>query len=87
MKRGRKPGTGGPNAGSLMAKLEPLAVGESIWIETSADAYAIPMRQASTTSRFPIGMEDRRFASQLFTAVASGKVGDVRVLVRIERTA
>ena len=86
-KRGRRPGTGGPNVGSLQSKLEPLAVGEALWIETTAEDYAIPMRQASTVSRFPIGMKDRRYTTQLFTAIATGKVGEVRVLLRVERTA
>lgn len=86
-KRGRPPGTGGPNAGSLMARLELLAVGEVAWVETTVEACASRMRQATTASRFPIGMTERRFATQAFTAVSNSRMGDVHLLLRIERTA
>lgn len=86
-KRGRKPGTGGPNQGSLMAKLEPLAVGDVAWVETTAETCANRMRQATAASRFPIGMSDRRFATQVFTAVSNSRIGDVYLLLRIERVA
>lgn len=84
-RRGRPSGVGGPRTGSFLSKLEPLAVGEAVWIETTAADYTKLMRQATMASRFPIGMEERRFSARTYTAV--GGVSDVRVLLRVERVA
>jgi hypothetical protein len=87
-KRGRKPGVGsGPRADSLHAKLAPLAVGESLWFETTAEDYVKLQRQATMASRFPIAHKERRYTTATFTAVRVDRLGDVRVLVRIERIA
>lgn len=75
-----------PNAGSWNDWLSTFEVGERRYVETTAEDYASTMRIANTPlSRRPEILKGKKFSGATFTAVANSKVGEVRVLVCIER--
>ncbi len=75
-----------PNKGSVNDKLSSLDVGERIYIDTTLDVFKKDMRQIhSGKTRRPQILDGREFTTSLLTAVTSGKAGDVRYLICIER--
>lgn len=76
----------GPQRGSFNARLAEMKVGEYTYVETTQDAWKQVMIRGHDQSRFPKGMEDYKFQTEVFTAVSS-VAGSVKVLVRIERVA
>lgn len=76
----------GVREGSNNALLLSMHVGEYRYIETTGDGYAAVMRAVNTPkTRRPIDLLGREFTCSAWTAVRAGKVGDVKVLVKIER--
>lgn len=73
--------------GSTHDLLSKLAVGERMYVEATLDNYqAIQRRLAAPRSRRPEALRDHEFSTQLFTALAANKAGDIRYLVCVERT-
>src|SRR4051794_29770194 len=76
-----------PRPGSLNAQLAAIEVGGYRYLETPADtAQKLQSRIQGQTARLPDSMKQMRFTVAAFTAVAARGLGDVRVLVRVERT-
>lgn len=91
-RRGRPPGPSGtptePRAGSFNAQLAGIPVGGYLYLETTADAaQKIQSRVQGQGNRWPDSMKGMRFTVAAYTAVAARGLGDVRILVRVERTA
>lgn len=76
----------GPNQGSFNERLYALQVGDALWVETTESEYGTIQRKATTVTRFPPAMKNMRFSAHVFTCVSNGRLGDVRICVRIERT-
>src|SRR4051812_6924385 len=76
----------GVQEGSRNHMLMMMEVGDYRYIETTAQDYAHTMRTFNTPkTRRPIDLLGREFTCKAYTAVGTA-VGDVKVLVRIERT-
>jgi hypothetical protein len=74
------------NPGSNNAWLETFALGERRYLETTIEGYGSQMRIINTPkSRRPLSLQEREYSTQLFTAVAACKVGEIRWLLCIER--
>lgn len=89
-RRGRTPGT--PNStpsvtrpGSLNDQLAALEVGGYLYLESEVANVQHLQARVSAKSRYPDSMKDMRFTVAAYTAVRASQLGDVRVLVRIER--
>jgi len=63
-----------------------MAVGERCFIETELDRYKWLQRFATLKSRRPKVMAGMEFTSTLYTAVATGRLGQISYLVCFERT-
>jgi hypothetical protein len=88
MKRGRKPGSEGPQYRSRMWVIEAMEVGDVCYFPTTLDRYQADQRYLNPArSRRPSWMADRVLTCSLFTAVSAGKAGDVRYLIAVERVA
>ena len=75
-----------PNKGSVNDKLSGLEVGDRIYIDTTLDRFGKDMRRFHTgKSRRPEILKGREFTTSLLTAITSGKAGDVRFLICVER--
>ena len=75
-----------PNKGSVNDKLSSLDVGERIYIDTTLERFGKDMRRFHTGKRrWPEILKGREFTTSLLTAITSGKAGDVRYLICIER--
>ena len=73
--------------GSHNSRLLALEVGEYFYIETTADKLGHTMRTVNTPkTRRPEALAGREFACSAWTAVAAGQVGNVVVLVKVQRT-
>jgi hypothetical protein len=65
-----------------------MEVGERRYFDTTAESYPNDMRTMNTPrSRRPEAMRDMEFTTSLFTAVSATRVGEVRLLICLERTA
>lgn len=88
-RRGRPPGPSAtpsePHAGSLNAQLAAIPVGGYLYLEAPADRVQHLQARVSARTRYPDSMRDMRFTVAAFTAVAARELGDVRVLVRVQR--
>jgi hypothetical protein len=62
--------------------MSKLAIGDALWHESFNWLEA--MKRATNYSRMPAAMRGMRFAAKAYTAVGT-EIGDVRVVVRIER--
>lgn len=71
---------------SRNAVLARLDVGDVTYVESTLTEYLYVMRAASSTTRWPDEMKGREFVCRFYTAVGMQKAGDIRYLVRIERT-
>lgn len=71
--------------GSISDKLAPLAVGESVYIETEHRKYAVIQRQVTTPERLAGHLKERTFSSKMFVAVSTISSADVRCLVCVKR--
>lgn len=72
---------------SILRTLEPLEVGDYLYLESSPEKMFQDMRAFNPAAkRKPEALKDRQFSTSVFTAVAAKGVGDVRVLIRVERT-
>lgn len=72
---------------SIISALEPLKVGDYLYLESSKEKMFLDMRAFNPTAkRKTEALKDRQFSTQVFTAVAAKGVGDVRILIRVERT-
>lgn len=75
-------------ATSWNAWLSTFKVGERRYTETTPERYATDMStRAAPPSRRPASIQGWRFESTLLTAIAVSRVGDVRYLICVERTA
>lgn len=75
----------GPHRGSNNDMLLSMDVGEYRYVETTAERFMHTMRVINTPkTRRPIDLLGREFTCKAYTAVGT-KVGDVKILVRIER--
>lgn len=79
----RKPNTLTP--GSPNDILSRMAVGERRFVETTLDGYKRLQRFATLQSRRPKVMAGMQFTSTLYTAVATGRLGQICYLVCFER--
>lgn len=76
----------GIRKGSRFHTLSLLEVGQRAYLETTADLYPSMMRSLNpTSSRRPAELQSKTFTTSLFTAVSASKLGDVRLLVCVER--
>lgn len=67
--------------------LSTFSVGEVRYIETTREEY--PSKQSRFNpppARKPEFMRDWKFSTQLFTAVAANKLGDIRYIIAVTRT-
>lgn len=72
---------------SVNDRLMRLAVGDTLFTETTRTGYANKMRQLSpATTRRPPQLQGKTFTSTLYTAIAASDPGDVRYIIRTERT-
>lgn len=72
---------------SIVKTLEPLKVGDYLYLESSPEKMFQDMRAFNPAERRKTeALKDRQFSTQVFTAVAAKGVGDVRILIRVERT-
>lgn len=85
--------TSKPRAGSLNWKLSGIELGGYLYLEVEAGdeqqiQASVQRLQANILSptRYPDSMKGRRFKVAAYTAVRA-TLGDVRVLVRVERVA
>lgn len=75
-----------PNKGSVNDSLSSLDIADRIYIDTTLERFGKDMRQIhSGKTRRPQILNGREFTTSLLTAVTSGKAGDVRYLICIER--
>lgn len=83
---GRKPGT--LARGSVQERISHMAVGDALWIETSADRYAQVQREYNLpkSRRIP-ATKDFVIECSVWQAVSASKLCDTRILVRVERKA
>lgn len=89
-RRGRRPGTpnrapSAPRAGSLNAQLAGIALGGYLYLEVEPDGVQPLQARVQLASRYPDSMRGWRFTVAAYTAVRASALGDVRVLVRVER--
>lgn len=76
------------HANSANARLKALDVGASVWIETTLDRWPRDMSAALVArSRRSPDLAGREFSAGLFTAVSAQRAGDIRYVIRLERTA
>jgi hypothetical protein len=90
MKPGRKPGIKSefPSRGSLNDKLNRLEVDERLYLETRLDnCEYLQKRIQIPDDRRPLCMAGMKFKTSKYTAVCGNRLGDVRFLVAVERTA
>lgn len=74
--------------GSVAHQLSKLDVGEVRWIETTLEHYAHRQRELNAArSRRPEFMREWVLTTHLYTAVSASRAGDIRFLIRLERTA
>lgn len=82
--RGRKLGQVGE--GSNTAWLVAAEVGDRRYIETDEKNYGtVQSRALVPRSRRPASLEGKEFITTVFQAVSAKKIGEVRILVCIER--
>ena len=75
------------NHGSIQQQLTELPEGGVAWFETTLEQRAAHQRAlAVPRSRRAPEMKERTFATTVFTAVSASKVGEIRYLIRVERT-
>lgn len=79
--------TYGAHQGSLNDTLSQLSVGDYIYMETTSEQHTLlQSRILMPASRRPEPMRHMKFSCGTYTAVGP-RVGDVRVIVRVERLA
>ena len=77
----------GPRKGSTMDICSRLEVGQRAYVDTTKEQVAQLMHALNPViSRRPAYMRDWKFSTQCFNAVPVGKLGEVRILVCVERT-
>lgn len=76
-----------PNHGSLNDRISKLEIGGRLYEERTHDDYLALQRAVSASSRYPASMRYMQFTTSVFTAVPAGRLGDVRLLVCVERVA
>ncbi len=74
-----------PHPGSLNDHLSKLQVGGRLYVERTADDYMKLQSLSTLKTRRPASMAEMEFTSSVFTAVSASRVGDVRILVCVER--
>lgn len=74
------------NHGSFYERLSGIHLGERHYVECELDEYQRIQSRALQIGRLPEAISHMRFKTQLVTAVAAGRAGDIRYLVCIERT-
>lgn len=75
----------GPNKGSLIAKVEPLSVGERVFVESSFSDFKSVMRRVTASSRFPESMRGRKYSCALYRALGESATNEVIFLVAVTR--
>ena len=74
--------------GSVAHQLSTFNVREVRWVETTLEDYAHRQRELNMAKpRRPEHMRVWVFTTQLYTAVSASKAGDIRFMIRLERTA
>lgn len=74
--------------GGLPEKLEAMALGERVYLESSLEGYGATQRAVLVPPlRRSQALQGRVFSCSLFTAVGARPLGTVRYLVCVERTA
>lgn len=74
-----------PHPDSRLEKLSRLNVGGYLYEETTVENYPVVQRQYTYWRRFPMSMRSMRAETRVYTAVGT-TAGDIRYLVRVERT-
>jgi hypothetical protein len=72
--------------GSRVDHLQQMQVGDVRWIETTLETHVQDMKNTIVPrTRRPEALKDREFKTRFYTAVGTA-AGDVRYLIRLERT-
>jgi hypothetical protein len=76
----------GAHAGSNTERLVKMAVGERVYVETTAENWMPHMtRVLVPRSRRIKELDGREFETSIFTAIGS-KIGSIRYIICVERT-
>jgi hypothetical protein len=71
--------------GSLNDQLQKLAVGQALYIESTIKDCLNIIRRVTAKTRRPDLMKNYEFSCNTFTAIGVKKLGEIKILVRVER--